>query len=461
LAAVTIDYGNLPIKGLQSALPMLDKIFNWSKKKTEEPVEPAIQFGRYSDNNKTVEKVEKWNEAEMLFKQKKYHESIAAFFDYLGNDETDNVSHTQEGTTGSFEFYQGSKIIRGFYNEEQFEAEVYLARMPQPSVPVMRRLLEMNFTLYYTRYAINEDRISMLFNSDIQTSNPSKLYYGLKELATKSDKQDDLLVQDFTTLVPVETGHLVEISEEEKAVKLRYFKRWIQETLDLMASIDADKFSGGIAYLLLALAYRIDYLIVPEGKLLREIEKIVEIYFRKDDRLVTEKNQEMADCYQRLLLKDKEEFYPYLFRSKYTFSIVTPQNSKTIADAIYNANQNIAWYYENKLPAIAAQIGEYGLSYCQYSYSLPRPIAELFLLFMMINYGSFFKDLGFSEQFYNEETNEYNREAIISRIRAIEQRWNDKYPELAYKTDKLKFDNKVAFNQSFTAEIEYLNLETK
>lgn len=439
---------------------MLDKIFSWSKKKTEE-ADPGIRFGRYSDNNKIVEKVDKWNEAEALFKEKKYYESLLAFFEYLRDDEEDNVFHKQEGTSGTFMFYQGSKVVRGFYNEEIFEAEVQLAQMPTPSVPVMRRLLEMNFNLYYSRYALNEDKVAMLFDSDIQTANPSKLYYGLKELGTKADKQDDLLVHDFTNLLSTDAGHIIEIPEDEKAIKLKYFKIWIQETLNLAGSIDADKFSGGIAYLLLALAYRIDYLIVPEGKLLSELEKIVEIYFRKDDRLVTEKNQEMMDCYQKLLLKDKEEFYPYLFRSKYTFSIVTPQNYKTISDSIFNANQNIAWYRENKLFDIAAQISEYGFSYCQYSYSLPRPVSELFQLFMMINYSNYFKELGFRNSFYNTETNEYDKEAVVLKIKSIEQKWKGKYPEFDFKTEKLKFDNKVSFNQSFTTEVEYLNLETK
>ena len=439
---------------------MLEKIFSWSRKKTDE-TEPGIRFGRYSDNNKVVEKVERWNEAETLFKGKKYYESLNAFFDYLRDEEEDNVFHKQEGTKGTFWFYQGSKLVRGFYNEEFLEAEVHLAKMPQPGVPVMRRLLEMNFNLYYTRYTLNEDNIAMLFDSDIETANPSKLYYGLKELATKADKQDDLLVHDFVTLLPTDNEHIIEIPEEEKAIKLKYFKIWIQQTLDLAASIDADKFSGGIAYLLLALAYRIDYLVVPEGKLLSELEKIVEIYFRKDDRQVTEKNEEMMDGYRRLLLKDKEEFYPYLFRSRYTFSIVTPQNYKTISDSIFNANQNIAWYRENKLNDIAAQISEYGLSYCQYSYSLPRPISELFQLFMHVNYGNYFKELGFKNGLCNEETNEYDKEAIVTRIKSVEQKWKAKYPEFDFKTDKLKFENKVAFNQSFTTELEYLNLETK
>jgi hypothetical protein len=32
-----------------------------------------------------------------------------------------------------------------------------------------------------------------------------------------------------------------------------------------------------------SIGYRIDYLIVPEGKVLREIEKIVDIYFKKEN----------------------------------------------------------------------------------------------------------------------------------------------------------------------------------
>jgi len=446
---------------------MLSTLFNWTAKKKDGEdgggviAQPAIQFGRYSDNNKPVEKVERWNEADNLFKEKKYHESIAAFFDYLRDETADNVIHKQEGTSGKFEFFQGSKIIRGFYNDEVFEAEVALAEMPVPSVPVMRRLLEMNFTLYYTRYAINGDKLCMMFDSDIETCNPSKLYYGLKELATKADKQDDLLVQDFTSLVPVDTDHVQEIPVEEKEIKYRYLQKWIRETLELIETVDADKYSGGIAYLLLALAYRIDFLLVPEGRFLLDLEKIVDIYFRKDDRPVSEKNGEMIDEFLKLQARTKEEIFPHLFRSKFTFSIVTPQNHKTIADAIYNANQNIAWYKENKHPDIAAKISEYGIAYCQYSYSLPRPLTELFQLFMMVNYPDYFRDLGFKMLYYDPEKNEFNKDAIIETIKSIQEHWKSKYPELEMKTDKLKFDNMMVFNQTFTSEIEFLNFETR
>lgn len=443
---------------------MLEKIFTWAKKKEEgeaEAAEPQVQFGRYSDNNKPVPKVARWNDADVLFKEKKWHQSIAAFFDYLRDDELDNVQHTPKSAGGTFRIYQGSKIIKGSYDETKLQAEVLLAAMVQPSVPVMRRLLEMNFTLYYTRYALRGENLVMLFDSSVETANPSKLYYGLKELATKADKQDDLLLQDFASLIPVDTDHIVEVPKWEKELKFRYFKKWIKETLDLVASVEADKFSGGIAYLLLALAFRIDFLIVPEGKLLLALEKIADIYFRKDERPVAEKNGEMQDEFQKLLDKKEEDFFPTLFRSRYTFSIVTPQNYKTVADAIYNANQNIAWYKENKHPEIAAQISEYGIAYCQYSYSLPRPVTEFFLLFMMVNYPDYFEELGYKTVYYNRGSNEFNKDAIIAAIDAIEQKWKQKYPELNIKGEKLRFDSMLAFNQTFTTEIEYLNLETR
>lgn len=444
---------------------MLDKIFSWSKKKEEEEDGaaggPPVRFGRYSDNNKPLAKVERWNDAETLFKEKKYEQSIVAFFDYLRDEAEDNVRLVKEEAQTKFLFYQGSKIVRGYFNNDRLEAEIAVARMPQPSVPVMRRLLEMNFNLYYSRYALHEGKIYMFFDSDIETANPSKLYYGLKELATKADRQDDLLVHDFTTLQPVDTEHVVPIPDEEKAVKLRFFKKWIEETLALIGTVDNDKYSGGIAYLLLALAYRIDYLIAPEGKLQVELEKIVEIYFRKDSRLVTEKNAEMMECFQKLATKDKTEFYPYLFRSKHTFSIVTPQNFKTAADAIYNANQNIGWYKEHKMPEVAARISEYGFSYCQYSYSLPRPVTELFHLFMMINYADYFAALGFTDAYFDPEKNTCDTEKINAYVNDVVERWREKYPELKFDTAKLKYDNPVAFNQTFTTEVEYLNLESR
>jgi hypothetical protein len=440
---------------------MFDKLFGRVKKKEEQPAGPEIPFGRYSDNNKPVAKVNRWTDADTLFKEKKYTESIDAFFEYLRDDNAGNVVYERNGAEGRFHFYQGSKMVRGQFNSELLKAEVTLARMPQPSVPVMRRLLEMNFNLYYSRFAMDNDRLCMNFDTDIETASPSKLYYGLKELSTKGDKQDDLLVQDFTMLETADSEHITVIPTAEKDVKYEFLQKWIGETLDMIASVDADKFSGGIAYMLLALIYKIDYLIAPEGKILSELEKITGIYFKKDERPVTEKNRDMIEAFKAIKAKPREEIYTYLLRSKYTFAIVAPQQYKTVADSIHGANQNLAWYRDNNHPFIANQIAEYGITYCQYSYSLPKVITDLIHLYMMVNYADYFAALGYGKRYYDPEKKQFEPEEIVARIKEIQSAWKEKYPLMDFKTQNLKFDNLVNFNYTYTTEMEFLNTDPK
>jgi hypothetical protein len=422
---------------------------------------PDVQFGRYSDNNKPPVKVNRWTDADTLYKEKKYVESFDAFFSYLRDDAAGNVVYERNGAEGRFEIFQGSKIVRGRFNQDLLEAEVTLARMPQPSVPVMRRLLEMNFNLYYSRFALDSERLCMLFDSEIETSSPSKLYYGLKELATKADKHDDLLVQDFTSLETIDSDHIVQLPDKEKDIKYSYLQSWIRKTLDTIATLDADKFSGGIAYLLLSLIYRIDYLIAPEGRLLNDLESIGSIYFKKDERPVVEKNRDMAEEFRKILTRPAEEIHSCLFRSRYTFSIVSPQQYKTVADSIHNSNQNVAWYRDNNYPYIAAQIAEYGIAYCQYSYSLPKAITDFYHLLMLVNYPDYFSDLGFTSRLYDPVRMKFEDEEIIDRVNAIQGKWKEKYPLLKFRTANIKFDSLVAFNYSYTTELETLNLEPK
>lgn len=435
---------------------MFDKLFGKGKKKGPEP---SISFGRYSDNNKTVAKVSRWTAADSFSKQQDYYNSIDAFFDYLRDEQAQNVVLDRNGSQGTFQLWQGSKIVRGEFDGDRLQAEITLARMPQPSVPVMRRLLDMNFNLYYCRYSLDNDRLCMRFDSSIKTANPNKLYYGLRELATKADKMDDLLVQEFASLQTIDTEHVIEIPAAEKEVKYNFLQQSVKETLDYIDSLDAEKFSGGIAYLLLTLAFRIDYLVCPEGKLLSELEKIVEIYFRKDEKQTIERNKGMIEGYQKLLLRTKDEVFPFLFRSKHTFAIVSPQNHKSIADAITSSHQNMAWYRDNQYPLIANRVVEYGLSFCQYSYSLPKPLTDLFRLFMQVNYGYYFTALGFSTSYYDAASNKFDIDEVKETINEIITEWKPKYPKMEFRTNLLQFGDLLQFNVSFTTEITQMNFD--
>ncbi|HWR32166.1 MAG TPA: hypothetical protein VN451_01465, partial [Chitinophagaceae bacterium] len=271
----------------------------------------------------------------------------------------------------------------------------------------------------------------------------------------------DLLVQDFNLLEASDSEHLAALPRQEKETKYEYLQKWIKQTLDMIASVDADKFSGGIAYSLLSLVYRLDYLIAPEGKMLNDLERIGAIYFKKDERPVVEKNRDMIEEFKKLAAIPKEEIFGYLFRSRYTFSIVAPQQYKTIADSMQGANQNMIWYRDNNYPQFATQISEFGISYCQYSYSIPKVITEFYHLFMMVNYPEYFVSLGYKIAYYDPKDNQFASEGLIDKIKEIQTRWKDKFPLLDFKTQNLKFDNLVNFNHSFTNEMVLLNIDSK
>lgn len=435
---------------------VFDKLFGWVKKREDDP---PIPFGRYSDNNKSVHQVERWTDADRYFKEKQYHKSIEAFFDYLCDEEQDNVVVEKKQGDIHFQLYQGSVMVRGRVLDDRVEAEILLARMTEPSIPVMRRLLEMNFNLYYSRFSIKDDLIRMRFDTPIKTATPNKMYYGLKELATKADKQDDLLLSEFRFLQAVDTEHVLEIPESEKEIKYTFLMKWVQATLSYIESLDADKFSGAISYLLLTLVFRIDYLISPEGKILNELEKIASIYYGKDDTPNPERNPSMISSMKKVLEKSREEIYSQLFRSRYTFAIVIPHNLKSVSETIQTSLENMTWYRDNNYPDIANKVMEYGFAYSQYSYSLPRPLSDLFRLFMQVNYGDYFRALGFASVYYDENKNEFDEDAVRDRIDAIVSYWKQKYPSLAFRTRKLKFDTLLSFNHSFLEEVAELNFE--
>jgi hypothetical protein len=211
--------------------------------------------------------------------------------------------------------------------------------------------------------------------------------------------------------------------------------------------------------MLLSLGYRLDYLVAPEGKLLYELEKIIGLYFVKEEKTPQEKNQLMIEGYRKILEKKDEEIIPYLFQSTATFSIVAPQPHKAVSDAINTAIQNMLWYRDNKYPEIARQIMEYGLSYCQYSFSLPKPLTLLFRLFMEINYPGYFLALGFHGQLFDPASNQFEKEEIEEEIGEIISEWKEKYPNLEWKSQNLRYDHILSFNQSFLNEIQSLNFD--
>jgi 5-methylthioribose kinase len=120
----------------------------------------------------------------------------------------------------------------------------------------------------------------------------------------------------------------------------------------------------------------------------------------------------------------------------------------------------VVWYRDNNYPRIASNVMEYALSFSQYSYSLPKPLSDLILLFMQVNYRDYFEALGFTVPYYDAPANRFDPEAIRERIEEITGAWVAKYPKLQFRMETLKFNTLVTFNGSFSTEITALNFDT-
>jgi hypothetical protein len=416
-----------------------------------------ITFGRFTDAFKPKAKIDLWSKCDKLFEEKKYTDSFDAFFEYLKDDSVNNLSWKRENNHINFEFQQGSKTIHGSIDEHKISAQTRVAHFDKLSVSFMRRLMEMNYSLYYTRFAMKNDGIFIMFDSSVLDGSPRKLYYALKELAVRADKQDDLLVDDFSALKPVDMTGIEQLSAEEREIKYSYFKKWIEDTLKRISELKEESFSGAISYLLLDLLYKIDYLIVPEGTLENELEKMSWGYFTKDNKPFEEKNSEMKESFEKLLAKPKEEIIADFYRTKATFGIANPAPHQAVLDAINSNINNVKWYVDNKYDDIAWIIFEYMAGYSLFSYGLPNPDIKLFNLLYNITQQDYFTALGFKEKYYDTASKKFDEQAIKNKIDEIVKEGSEQFPELKFNTGELKFDSMVSFLRSYITEMQKLN----
>lgn len=422
-----------------------------------------IRFGRYSDNNKTLKKTQCWYKAEDLYKEKKYTESFAALFDYLRDDEEDNVHFYPSGDKFTFDLIQGSRKVYGECDGSMIVARVPLAVMEQPRTAIMRRLLDLNYSLYYSRTAMAGDNtLYMVFDSEVTTASPNKMYYGLRELATKGDRQDDLLLADFETLKQADIPHYDPLPLHELEVKYKYFRKWIEETLESIKNLNQDSFSGAIAYVLLGLVYRIDFLVTPEAKLLSDLEQVHSLYWDKKDELpLVERNKLMRDAVTRLLDITKEDFAKNVFSASGTFAISTPHKQEKVREYINNAGRDAKWYVENKYPDIARRIIEYGILYSHFVYSMPRVLTDLTIIYQAVMHADYFEELGMKEKLYNEEKNKFNAGLIEDAVDIALDRFRDKYKDMNWDHGRISYANLYEFGASFGEHMSRLNLETR
>lgn len=438
---------------------LFDKLFSG---KHEDKDEVILSFGRYSDNNKTAVQQRIWQDAKKMHAEKQYMDSIELFFAYLLDARTKNVHFKRNGNSATFCLYQGSKKVEGTIDEQGMRASTPIATMTKRRVPVLRSLLENNYRLHYSKYYLEGDCICLHIYNDIYACTPTKLYFSLKELALNADKMDDILVDDFDTLTALGTDHIVLPSDEEKKIKYQFFTKWLDETIAKIESLNADTFSGANTYLILNLLFKLDYLLLPEGKLTEALEEVNSIFWRNRESMqATERNLLMLRELKKIRAWKEEEVCSYFYKTKHTFAITKPTEFGNIVNFITDTVKNSAWYQENDYDDITLELLEYALAYGQFSFSLPQPLSQLFNIIMQVNHSDYYLAMGQKLVLYNEEINSFNKEEITKQIQMIMDENADRYESVLVEITALDFSNRISFILSLLQQIVNLDFRKK
>ncbi len=431
-----------------------DRIFG----KTPEP-QPAIRFGRFTDSYRTDEQNASFEAAATEFENELFLQSYRAFFNYLYHESEDNI-HYEEGENGEvkFEFYQGSKRVTGYANARKFYAESRLAKAKTLQSSFMRRLLEENFELKYSRFALTPDNeIAIVFDSFTTDGSPYKLYAALKELATHSDKHDDILIDEFQALEPVDVHVRRALPEAEKEIKYNFIVREISAAFREMdeGKLNADQYGVAFTYLLLHLCYKLDYLTKPEGFMMETLERAHRLVFAKDGKNAAQKNQVLRKELQKLLDRPKEKFFKEMYEVRSTFGITMPVDHQQVALIIEQELPNMKWYHEHGHEKVALAIPGFVAGRCLFYFAPQEPDKEYFHLLLQIMEPEFFGQLGFKTFLSNGVLDE---KAIKNAIRRIADAHEDEFTKLKPDLKKLVFSSVPQFAESFLWMVHGLDL---
>jgi hypothetical protein len=440
-------------------MSILDRLLQFGSSKKS--AQPDIPFGRFSDAYKSDTQQAAFDRSLEFFDKGEHLAAYYAFFDFIKDESTgDNITTREADGVIHFEFWQGSRLVTGTAGPEKVKAESKIARADELNVGFLRRLMEANFNLKFSRFALDPlNNLCILFDTGAADASPLKLLHAFRELAIHADKQDDLLLDEFKSLAPAEERTFGDIPEAEKEIKYQYIQQEIKAAFEVLDSgkPDANQFPGTFAYLFLALAFKLDYLVKPEGFMMDVLERIHAIYFAKNHLTPQVKVQNIRKEFQKLLDRPKDEFFKEMYRTRSTFGVNPAVPHGSFCTFIDGELPNMEWPMQHGHEALALAVPQYVMGFTLFHQAPPKPDRELMHLFFQVTEAAFFRNLGFDIPFADAE-GRLQKSAIVKEINRLVSKHRPVFPRLKINTDRIDFASDILFAKSFLQALRETDL---
>jgi len=437
---------------------MFDTFLNYFSSK--ESSTEVYHFGRFITYKKTSEQNHFYQKSKKAFSEQRYLEAYENYFKFLrfydenGNDHG-NITYKRDTDSLSFKIFQGSSVINGVITQRHVKASVSLAHTLKDNIAVMRRLLEKNYMYTYSSFYLENETLKSKIYFDNVSLSPQKVFFPLREIAINTDKEKELILDEFLDLDPIELDHIIAMEPNLKDTKLRFFREWIDKTEQKVALLPTQEQSGAIAFVWLVLLLRIDYFVTPRGKIGYEIYEAVSAYYQDDNKLIEEKNFALQKATLKLKELGSQKLAKSLYPVKQTFDIFTQNNLDEIRSFIDETLNKIIWYKEHKYEEIILTVYEYQGLYMLYNFGMNDCLRELVQLNVRLHNTDFYSALGMKSLYKNENTPDQTK--VSRNIKAILNTYDKLYPHLYDFSDTLNYESLEKFHHSYFNAIKSLS----
>jgi hypothetical protein len=428
----------------------------------EKNIQRKHPFGRGINANISPDEEELFNRSYEAFEDKKILEAYQYFFDSLENFTEDipnqNILTSQEDEKLTFTIFQGSAVIHGYVTSQHLYAEATITKKHFANVSLKRYILERNYQFTYASYFSDEEFIKLKIYHDNITMSPQKIFFPLREIALNADFDKEYIRSEFPDLSIEEIEHLKELDPEELEIKYKFMQEWIQELEHRILTFPSNDNSGMQAFACLNLLLKTDYLLVPKYDIYQKLSKKVQEYFSEENSSIESKNEEVKEYIAELKELDFETFCKMFYNAKYTFNPTEKTSQEEIGIFITESLAKIRWYKSNRYNQIIPTIYKYIAFYILYNYGVHPVIRALLHMLVEIQNPKFFKALGYTE-LYNEENNSFAQRQIITRIADIITPYQAQFKALKVFGDTLDFSSLNDFSNSFYIQVKNLDFE--
>lgn len=214
-------------------------------------------------------------------------------------------------------------------------------------IPLMRKIAELNFwPLTIAQIKLKANQLTFNYSTTLDTCEPYKIYYVLKEICSTADRYDDELREKFKAKSLVEPK-VVYPSPENVAKAWTEANAIIDETFQYQVYFDSQRWQGSTMDFFMIALKRIDLCIQTQGFLKTEMERVM-ADLNNGQLSVADRNMTASKFLKDLQAKGKDAFAKNLYQA----DVFVPEKASISGDKvkgmIKDATAKTLQYYNAK-----------------------------------------------------------------------------------------------------------------